>query len=845
MTRPHNRSEAERRIAQLRDQLNFHAYRYYTLDDPVISDGEYDRLMQTLRQLEAAHPELVTPDSPTQRVGGPPLDQFQKVTHPVPMTSLDNAFDDDDMRAWLARIGRRLPDGVTTGKLTWVVEPKFDGLAVALTYEDGVLVRGATRGNGVEGENITANLRTVKSIPLRTPVRGQSSDIASPSAAIAPARIEVRGEVYMAVADFNQLNQRQADKGKKLYANPRNAAAGSVRQLDSRVTAQRRLSFFAYAIGYVEGGKAIDSQWAALDTMRRLGFPVNPDIRRSRDFDEVLHFVHQWMEGRDNLPYEADGVVVKVDDFGLQQSLGVVGNAPRWAIAYKFPAREATTLLREIGVNVGRTGVLTPYAMLDPVNIGGVVVSGSSLHNFEDMGRKDIREGDTVVVKRAGDVIPQVVRPILERRPPTSSPYHLPDRCPSCGEPVVRPEGEVAIYCVNAACPAQLVRRVEYFVSRGAMDIEGFGVKIAEQLIQAGLIHDVSDIYALHRKRDQLLSLEGFAEKKVDSLLAAIDQSNDQPLARVVAALGIHGVGDVVAKTLVADYPSLTDLAAATAEDLQSIEGVGPHIAQSVVDWFSRPRHQDVIRKLREAREQTRARLVPRVEYFVSRGAMDIEGFDVKIAEQLIQAELIHDVSDIYALHQKRDQLLSLEGFAEKKVDSLLDAIDQSKNQPLERVVAALGIHGVGGVVSKTLVAHYPSLTALAAATAEGLQSIEGVGPPIAQSVVDWFSRPRHQDVIRKLREAGVRTRAQPHTTAPSEAPLAGLTFVITGTMPTMSRDQAKSLIEAGGGKVVGSVSGKTDYLVGGENPGGKLARAQSLGVHIITEEQLRQMAEG
>ncbi len=689
MTPPHNRSEAKRRIAQLRDQLNFHAYRYHTLDDPVVSDGEYDRLMQTLHQLEDAHAELVTPDSPTQRIGAPPLDQFQKVTHPVPMTSLGNAFDDDDMRAWLARIGRLLPNGVTTGNVTWVVEPKFDGLAVALTYEDGVLVRGATRGDGVEGENITTNLRTVKSIPLRIPVREQSSEVPSHSSATAPARIEVRGEVYMPVADFNQLNQRQAAEGEKLYANPRNAAAGSVRQLDSRVTARRRLSFFAYAIGYMEGGEAIDSQWAALDTMRRLGFPVNPDIRRSRDFDEVLRFVHQWMEGRDNLPYEADGVVVKVDDFDLQQSLGVVGNAPRWAIAYKFPAREATTRLREIGVNVGRTGVLTPYAMLRPVNIGGVVVSGSSLHNFEDMARKDIREGDTVVVRRAGDVIPQVVRPILERRPPGSSPYHVPDLCPSCGEPVDQTEGGVAIYCANAACPAQLVRRVEYFVSRGAMDIEGFGVKIAEQLIQAGLIHDVSDIYMLQPKRDRLLSLEGFAEKKVDGLLDAIDESKNQPLARVVTALGIRGVGGVMARTLVAYYHSLTALAAATAEDLQPIRGVGPHIAQSVVDWFSRRPHRDVIRKLHEAE----------------------------------------------------------------------------------------------------------------------------VGP-------------RDQQV-------------------PRAAALAGLTFVITGTLPTMSRDRAKSLIEDGGGRVIGSLSGKTDYLVQGENPGGKLARAESFGVDIITEEQLRQMAEG
>jgi DNA ligase (NAD+) len=676
-----DRADIEQRIAQLRDEINYHAYRYHTLDDPLISDAEYDRLMVELRALEEAHPELITPDSPTQRVGATPLDQFQKVVHPVPMTSLGNAFDDEDMHAWLARIGRLLPDGVAITDLTFVVEPKFDGLAVALTYENGVLVQGATRGNGIEGENVTANLRTVNNIPLRIPVTPDGPP---------PARIEVRGEIYIPIADFNELNRRQAEKGERLYANPRNAAAGAVRQLDSRITAQRPLAFFAYAIGYVDDGETVTAQWEALDYVRRLGFPVNPDVVHSRDFEEVLDFIHGWMERRDTLPYEADGVVVKVDDFALQDQLGVVGNAPRWAIAYKFPAREATTKLLKIDVNVGRTGVLTPYAVLDPVNVGGVTVRQASLHNVEDLERKGIREGDTVVIKRAGDVIPQVVKPILDLRPPDSKPYQFPEYCPSCGEPVVKPEDEVAVYCVNAACPAQLVRRVEYFISRGAMDIEGFGIKIGEQLIQEGLIRDVGDIYSLHEHRDRLLALERFAEKKVDNLLAAIEASKDQPLERVVTALGIQGVGGVVARTLVKAFPSMDALAATGVEDLETVEGIGPHIAQSVVDWFSRPPHQ----------------------------------------------QLIH-----------------------------------------------------------------------------------------------------------KLRRAGLRMLAEAPTETPQ--PLAGLTFVITGTLPTMSRDQAKAYIEARGGVVTGSVSKKTDYLLSGENPGSKLAKAQSLGTKIIGEEELRELAVG
>jgi len=669
------------RIARLRAEIHYHAYRYYTLDDPIISDAEYDQLMQELRRLEEAHPELITPDSPTQRVGAPPRPEFRKVIHPTPMTSLSNAFNEEDMRAWLTRIRRLLPDDLPSEELAFVVEPKFDGLAVALTYEDGMLVRGATRGDGIEGEDVTENLRTVKNIPLRIPV--------APDGPPAPERIEVRGEVYLPIADFNQLNQEQMAKGERLYANPRNAAAGSVRQLDSRITARRRLAFFAYAVGYLAGGPSFTRHWEALMYLKELGFPVSQDIRRTHDFEEVLRFIREWGERRNHLPYEADGVVIKVDSLALQQRLGIVGNAPRWAIAYKFPPREATTRVLSIEVNVGRTGVLTPYAVLEPVNVGGVTVRQATLHNFEDLMRKDIRVGDTVIVIRAGDVIPQVVKPILERRPPDSKPYAMPTHCPSCGEPVVKPEGEVAVYCVNAACPAQLVRRVEHFASRGAMDIVGFGERIAEQLVEAGLISDVGDIYSLKDKRERLLQLEGFGEKKVDNLLKAIEAS---------------------------------------------------------------------------------------------------------------------------------------------------------KQQPLERLVTALGIRGVGSVVAKTLVEHFPSLDALAAATEEDLQRVEGIGPEIARSVVDWFARPRHQEVLRKLRAAGVRTEAAPRAVAEGAAPLRGLTFVITGTLPTLSRDQARALIEAAGGKVTESVSRKTDYLVLGENPGSKLERARELGIKIVDEAALRQM---
>lgn len=673
-------SDVEARLAELRAQINYHAYRYHTLDDPTISDAEYDKLMKELRELEEEHPTLIMPDSPTQRVGAEPGDEFEKVNHPVPMTSLGNAFDERDMRNWLNRVSRLLPNEITISDLEFVVEPKIDGLAIALTYENGLLVRGATRGNGVVGENVTANVRTVKSIPIRIPAR--------PNGPQPPARIEVRGEVYMPSAEFNKFNQMQQEEGKRVYANPRNFAAGSLRQLDSKITAQRPLSFFSYAIGYVEGVE-VNTQQQALDYLKELGFPVNPDILHTGDFDEALDFIHRWMERRNELPYDADGAVVKINSFALQDQLGIVGNAPRWAIAYKFPAQEATTKVLAIRGNVGRTGQITPYAELEPVNIGGVTVQQASLHNYEDLAKKDIREGDTVVVKRAGDVIPQVVKPILDLRPANSQPVEPPQVCPICHEPTSHQGDEVALFCINSACPAQLIRQIEYFVSRSAMDIDGFGIKIGEQLAGEGLIKDIADIYFLNRK-----------------------------------------------------------------------------------------------------------------------------------------------------------ELLKLEGFGEKRVDNLLEAIEASKKQPFERFLTGLGIRYVGSTVAGLITEAFPSIAHLSQASQQALESIEGVGPRIAESIVAWFNRPANQALIEKFRRAGVTLqKTEKATSAESPQSLAGLTFVITGTLPTWSRNEAQTFIEQQGGKVTGSVSKKTDYLVLGENPGSKFDKARALGIPTLDEESLRKLA--
>ncbi len=657
-------------LLNLKSQINFHNYRYHVLDAPVISDLEYDRLVARLREVERLHPEWITPDSPTQRTGGAISEKFQKVVHAAPILSLAAAYDLAGVRAWFERI-RKLDERVE--QVSFVIEPKIDGLTVVLRYENGVFVQGATRGDGEVGEDITSNLRTIKAIPLRIPV--------DPDGMKAPAELVVRGEAFIEIKAFERLNKRLEEQGERTYLNPRNTAAGSLRQLDPSLTASRPLTLLSYAIVAISD-EPPETQWDVLEYLRKLGFPVASEVAFCVNFAAVLKTCEEWQQKRDALPFEADGIVIKINDTQVANDLGFVGKDPRGALALKFPAREVSTTLMEIGVAVGRTGVITPYAVLQPVEIGGVVVKQATLHNFDYIQEKDIRVGDRVMVKRAGDVIPYVIGPVVEARTGQEVVYTPPQVCPACGQAVEHIEGEVAWYCVNASCPAQLVRHLEHFVSRGAMDIVGLGIKIVEQLADIGLAKDVADIFYL--TREDLLSLDGFAEKKADNLLRAIDAAKKQPLSRLVNALGIRGVGEVMAVDLADHFRNLGRLAAANMDDLQRIGGVGPNIAKAVVDWFERPNNQLVLKKLK-----------------------------------------------------------------------------------------------VAGVW------------------------------PVA--------------VPKKGKGDG----------------LSGLVFVITGTLPNLSREQAKSLIEENGGKVTDSVSKKTDYLVVGEAAGSKLEKARQLGVALLDEAGL------
>ena len=666
------------KLESLREELRQHNYLYHVLDAPIISDGEYDRLLHELKAIEAEHPEWITADSPSQRAGAPPSDKFEKVRHPAPILSLANAFGADDTRAWFERISK-LDERVSEAQFT--VEPKIDGLTVVLHYRDGLFVQGATRGDGEIGEDITANLRTIKAIPLRIPVNSTQYSI--------PEYFVVRGEVFITHADFEILNQRQAEAGEKTYQNPRNTAAGALRQLDSRITATRPLTLLIYQIVHAEGGEVPASQWERLEYLRELGFPVSSDSRRFDEIEETISFVSGWEETKDKLPYEADGMVIKTDDLTLSDSLGIVGKDPRGAVAYKFPSQVVTTQLLDINVEVGRTGVLTPRAVLEAVEINGVIIRNATLHNFDFIAEKDIRIGDRVLVKRAGEVIPYIIAPVTEARSGGERPYIPPSQCPACEQPVEHLEGEVAWYCVNAACPAQLIRNIEHYVSRGAMDIAGLGIKIVEQLVEEGLVGDVADLYTL-----------------------------------------------------------------------------------------------------------------------------------------------------------RKDDLLALEGFKEKKADNLLTGISVSANQPLNRLIIGLGIRGVGESVAADLAQYYVDLDALRATTQADLEVIEGIGPNIAAAIVDWFLLPFNRQMLGKLHDAGVWPKSTVNATQASPGRFDGLTFVITGTLPNMTRTEAKELIQSQGGKVTGSVSKKTDYLVAGENPGSKLVKAEALGVKVIGEEELLSLSD-
>ena len=672
-------SEIVARLEALRAEIRRHDYLYYVADSPEITDEAYDRLYRQLQDLETAYPEFITTDSPTQRVSGEPLATFGQVRHLEPMLSLANARNEEELEAWWGRTLRFLQQaGAETTELAFAVEPKIDGLAISLRYENGLLTTGATRGNGVVGEDVTRNLRTLATVPLSI----TGSDV--------PAVLEVRGEVYLPLSAFERLNEQRVAAGEPTFANPRNAAAGSLRQLDPRVTASRPLAVWFYAVGYIEG-VSWETHSEVLAWLREHGFRVNPHVQRVESLQGLVAACRAWEERRGSLDYDIDGAVVKVDNRALQEVLGAVAHDPRWAIAYKFAPSTAQTLLRDIRVNVGRTGVLTPYAVLDPVTVGGVTVGQATLHNEDDIRRKDLRIGDTVIVQRAGDVIPQVVAPLTTRRTGDETVFRMPDVCPACGVAVVRVPGEVAVRCPNESCPARAVERLKHFVGRAAMDIEGVGEKLVERLFMLGLVRDPADLFRL--------------------------------------------------------------------------------------------RYQD----------------------------------------------LIH-----------------LEGFQERSTGKVLDAIQQAKGRDFSRVLFALGIPHVGAQTAELIVRRFPTMNELQQATVEELAGVEGVGPTIAEAVVEYLRNPRQQDVIRRLEEVGVRLQSgesQRWSVVPQT--LSGKSFVLTGTLPSVDRSAAKALIEAAGGKVTGSVSGRTDYVVAGDAPGSKLARAVELGIPVIDEAQLLKLISG
>ncbi len=579
--------EVQERIKRLREEIDYHNYRYYVLDSPVISDEEYDALMQELLELEERYPETITPDSPTQRVGAPPSEKFKPVPHSIPMLSLDDAFTRAEVLEFDIRIKKflGLPDDFV---IEYTVEPKMDGLAVELVYEDGVLKSGSTRGDGITGEDVTANIRTIKSVPLRLISRNLPP----------PSLLEARGEVYMEKEAFRRLNQEREKRGQPPFANPRNAAAGSLRQLDPSVTAQRPLDIYFYGIGLVKG-HLFKTQWEILSTLKKWGLRTNPMARKLQGIRAAINYHEKMAEKRPELPYEIDGIVIKVNSLELQHKLGSKTRSPRWAIAYKFEAAQAITRIRDIILSVGRTGAVTPVAIMEPVRVGGVTVSRATLHNQDEIRRKDIRIGDWVIIRRAGDVIPEVVKPLKERRTGAEKVFQMPDRCPVCGHRLEKGEDEAVWRCPNPDCFPRLVKRIAHFVSKPAMDIEGLGPKVVEQLVTAGIIRDIPDIY--HIQKSDLLSLEGFGERSAQNLIDAIEASKKVSLSRFLFALGIRHVGEVTAQLIADHFGNLDAIMDASEEDFLTIKGIGPEVAKSIASWFQDTKNRKLVQKLRDS----------------------------------------------------------------------------------------------------------------------------------------------------------------------------------------------------------------------------------------------------
>ncbi|MCC2957312.1 NAD-dependent DNA ligase LigA [Massilia sp. IC2-477] len=762
-------------MAWLVEELNRHIYNYHVLDAPTIPDAEYDRLFKELQELESAYPQAVKNDSPTSRVGAAPIPEFRQVTHSVPMLSLNNGFSDEDVE----NFDRRVRDGLEAKQVAYSSELKFDGLAISLRYENGVFVQAATRGDGYTGEDVTANIRTVKVIPLR--LHGDEL----------PAVLEVRGEVLMFKDDFARLNQRQRDAGQKEFANPRNAAAGSLRQLDARITAQRKLRFFAYGIGRLEGAELPETHSGVLEWFERLGLPVSKERAVVTGCEGLLGYYRGIGEKRSSLPYEIDGVVYKVDRVADQAALGFVSRAPRFALAHKFPAEEALTTVSAIDVQVGRTGAITPVARLVPVSVGGVTVTNATLHNEDEVLRKDVRVGDTVIVRRAGDVIPEVLSVVLERRPsPEPMRYKLPETCPVCGSHVVREEGEAVARCSGGlTCAAQRKEAIRHFAGRRMMDIEGLGDRYIDSLVECNLIHGVADLYKL--TLDDLLTMKRMADERdgttpetvkqgkvatkwADNLLEAIAASKNPPLERLLFALGIRHVGESTAKTL-ADWLGRFALVRQAPEALlRVLPDIGGTVAEAIAEFFAEEKNQREIDALLAAGVAPQGEHAPRAQ-----------------------------------LREKLDEV---------------------------NLLAALGIPKLTEPRARQLIAAGQHLESLAHLNVFG---VFGLPANVAASLEEWMAVPGNRDKLAALATLRAELLAQLPEQATAEGKFSGKTFVLTGTLPTMSRDAAGALIEAAGGKVSGSVSKKTSYVVAGAEAGSKLAKAEELGVTVLDEAGL------
>ena len=768
-------TDASARATELRKQIDQHNYRYYVLDEPAIPDAEYDRLFNELRSLEEQYPDLVTSDSPTQRVGSQPSPSFSQVQHEVPMLSLANAFSDDDLHDFDRRVRQRLEGDAG---VQYVCEPKLDGLAVSLLYEDGVLVRGATRGDGTTGEDVTSNIRTVRNIPLKLQGSGW------------PAVLEVRGEVYMPRAGFEQLNERARDEGSKTFANPRNAAAGSLRQLDSRITAQRPLEFCAYGYGRVEGGELPDNQHEILLKVRDWGLKINTEMRLVDSVQGCLDYYRMLGEKRDSLAYDIDGIVFKVNNLDQQQALGFVARSPRWAIAFKFPAQEEITELQDVEFRVGRTGAVTPVARLRPVSVGGVTVSNATLHNMDEIERLGVMIGDSVIIRRAGDVIPQVVQVVLERRPDDARSIPVPQQCPVCGSDVERTrivkrskgretstEGSILRCVGRLTCQAQVKQAIIHFVSRRAMDIDGLGEKSVEQLVDHQLVHSPADLFRL--TVPDVLALEGFAELSAGNLIESIDASRRPALARFVYALGIPDVGEETAKLLARAFGSLEWISQALPEVLEYLPDVGGEVAHEIHAFFDDVHNQQVIQQLRA------------------------NGVEVQ-EEGSLGAEFAASVS-----------------FAD--------------------FIARLEIPHVARTSADRLATAFGSLPQLIEADWLDLKQVDRLNEKAIKSLRGYFqaeqSRQRAQAIEAQLREFGMHWESPRAST--DSLPLAGQSWVLTGTLETFSREVAKAHLESLGAKVAGSVSAKTHCVVAGPGAGSKLAKAEQLKVPVLDEQGL------